>query len=309
METQAPEVTNSVTVGQVVIPTPIATPTLSPAYPPPLPPYYETPTPMPYTEFPFIPPVPGVEPPPKRFVGKPLVIYGYGPANSSVGLVGIGVSESTVSDHTGYFVFSQVYSHSLTYPELCIQAVDTEKRVTQPSCIPALSESAIIPTKVGPVILSPTISIESNNVLAGEEVVAEGVTIPNSQVSVHMAKEEGYQLSLVNNVYAYNIPTYQIKSNEKGEFEFSLPTQDSARYTLFASSVLGDSKSAKSNTLNFSVLTKTQSYVAWTKNQLINNKLAWFIVFEIIVIIVLVIAILKSSSKPHRQVKRKQSKK
>ncbi|MBL7036772.1 hypothetical protein ISR94_02930 [Candidatus Microgenomates bacterium] len=293
METSAPDVTNS-----VFISSPRPTPTLSPAGPPEVPPYFPFITPIP-TAPAYIPPI---ELGPKRFVGKPLVIYGYGPANAKVGLNGIGVSESTTSDRTGYFVFTRVYSYSSVYPELCLQAVDIENRVTQPSCIPGLPESADMPSAVGPVLLSPTISVDYNNVLVGDEVKAQGYTIPNSSMDIFMYRENKAQLSLVNEAYAYTIPKYQIESDDRGEFEFSLPTQSAVSYKLYASSIYGDNPSTKSNTLTFSVLTEAQSGYRYIKQSFFGNNLVWFVLLEIILVIFLVRAILKPASRADRPI-------
>ena len=62
-----------------------------------------------------------------------LSVYGYGPINSDITLRGYGVSENVTSDSTGLFRFNSVYNFSYTYPELCLQAVDNQNRVTQPT--------------------------------------------------------------------------------------------------------------------------------------------------------------------------------
>lgn len=245
-------------------------------------------------------------------VGKTVLsIYGYGPANSNVNLNGIGVSGNTTSDDKGFFRFEEIYSYTFVYPELCIQAVDSESRVTQPSCIPALPALNKIPKSVGPVMLSPTISINSNNIVVGDELLASGFTIPNSKLDIHIAREEGRRTSLgsrtslVKTAHAYNIPTYQIESDEKGEFEFSLPTQTSTSYKIFATSTVGESYSAKSTTLTFSVLSVSVSFWNWLVSLFLNNKLLLVIILEIIVIVYLVWAILKGKSRPHKRKKKK----
>lgn len=299
METTAPDVTVSTTIGEVVIESPAPTPTLSPAGPPIPPPYYF---------FPTIPPAlfprePADELVPKRYFGRPLIIYGYGPANSKVSLNGIGVSGNTTSDTEGFFRFEEIYSYTFTYPELCIQAIDSENRVTQPSCIPALPPLNSIPSEVGPIMLSPTISLNSNNILMGDppngearDVVASGFTIPNSKLDIHIAREEGRRTFLVKTAHAYNIPIYKIESDEKGKFEFSLPTQTAVSYKIFATSTVGESYSAKSTTLTFSVLSGAQSFWNFLISIFLNNKLLFVIILEVIIIVYLIWAILKGKS-------------
>lgn len=280
-----PDVTISATIGEVVTE---ATP---------------TPTPTPAVG------VPTATPAPKKYIGKPLIIYGYGPKNSDVSLTGIGVSEKTTANESGYFVFERVYSYSVVYPELCIQATDFSKRVTQPSCIPPLPQSGIVPSEVGPVMLSPTISIDENNIVQGESVRADGMTVPNSNLEIYIAKKDAGSLSLIQSAYAYNLPKYNIKSDIDGNYEFSLPTQDSASYKIFAANTFGGVMSAKSNTLTFSVLTPVQNAWQEIKKQLFSDPLAWVILIEVIVIALLIIAILKQPRKAYKRKKKITSKK
>lgn len=298
MFTQAPEITIDATVGQVIVSSPAPTPTLSPAGPPMSPPYYAVTTPIPTTS-PRYPEIPEQ----KRFAGKSLTIYGFGPINSEVTLRGYGVSEKTISDSTGLFRFSEIYSFTYTYPELCIQAVDDLKRVTQPSCIPALPSNSLIPLEVGPVLLSPTISLSENKVKEGDLVVLSGMTTPNTKVNIFVAKKESTmnKISLVNEVNAYTLPTVDVKSDEKGKYELSLPTGESADFKVFASSKYGIDNSAKSNTLTFSVLTELKTFLEELIAFILQNKLIAFIIAEVIVFIILFIQALKSTTKRKRR--------
>lgn len=297
MFTQAPEITIDATVGQVIVSSPAPTPTLSPAGPPMSPPYYAVTTPIPTTS-PRYPEIPEH----KRFAGKSLTIYGFGPINSEVTLRGYGVSEKTISDSTGLFRFSEIYSFTYTYPELCIQAVDDLKRVTQPSCIPALPSNSLIPLEVGPVLLSPTISLSENKVKEGDLAVLSGMTTPNTKVNIFVAKKESTmnKISLVNEVNAYTLPTVDVKSDEKGKYELSLPTGESADFKVFASSKYGIDNSAKSNTLTFSVLTELKTFLEELIAFILQNKLIAFIIAEVIVFIILFIQALKSTTKRKR---------
>lgn len=304
METQAPEITIDATVGQVVVTSPAPTPTLSPAGPPMSPPYYPMPSPAPVYTYPTIPPTSPIElPRPKNYKAIPLTIYGYGPINSEVSLKGFGVSSKTISDNNGLFRFSQIYSLSLKYPELCIQAVDDQNRTTQPSCIPALPNESLIPLEVGPILLSPTISISENKVKEGTNAVLSGRTTPNTKVNIFVAKKEDItnKLSLVKEAYAYTLPTLEINSNEKGEYEVSLPTGESSEYKLFASTKFGEYLSAKSNTLNFAVLTEFKTFLQRLIEMIIQNKIIAFILLEVVVFVLLFMQALKSTTKRKRR--------
>lgn len=285
--TALPDVTISVTTGEAVgaTSTPSPTPTSTPAVPAEV-----TPT------------------GPKRYIGRPLVLLGYGPPDSEVYLDGIGISEKTFSRQDGYFEFSKIYSHTFLYPDLCIYAKDSLKRVTQPTCVPALPEGGIIPARVGPVYLSPTISIKENNALVGDTSTAWGKTIPNANIKVNIAKEENKLFSFVGNVYAYNFPVYEIKSDEKGDYEFSLPTQDVATYKIFTSSVSGDNNSTKSNTLTFSVLSEAENILNNISDLFSAYKLLWVIIIEVLVVIFLLRGILKSTTVRHKRKKKEKLK-
>lgn len=300
METSAPEITIDATVGQVVVSSPAPTPTLSPAGPPMSPPYYPAPTPNPVYTYPTTPPID--VPKSKNYRPVPLSIYGYGPINSEVVLKGFGVSEKVTSDDDGLFRFTEIYSFSYTYPELCIQAIDDKNRTTQPSCIPALPSDSLIPLEVGPILLSPTVSLSENRVKEGGLAVLSGKTTPNTKVNVFFAKKNSpTKLSLVKEANAYVLPTVEIKSNEKGEYEVSLPTGESAEYKLFASTKFGEYSSAKSNTLTFAVLTELKTFFQSLWDLVLRNKILAFILLEVLVFVILFIQALKSTTKRKRR--------
>src|SRR5689334_1771896 len=123
MFTTAPDVTIDTTVGQVVVPS-TATPT-STSSSTSEPGSTATPT----ASLSPSPSPSSIPTPNRRYrVGNSLSIYGYGPINAEVSLKGFGVSEKTVSDQTGFFIFDSIYSYTYSYPELCIQSVDNENR-------------------------------------------------------------------------------------------------------------------------------------------------------------------------------------
>jgi len=304
METSAPDVTVDTTIGQVIVPsTPTATPTstatatstsvssiTSPTF-------TAIPTVTP-TASPYILPIP----PLRRFKSPTLSIYGYGPVEAEVSLTGIGVSERVVSQKNGFFRFDSIYSYSAFYPELCLQAIDSEKRVTQPSCIPALPLDTNIPLEVGPILLSPTISLDKNNVVVGDTSLVTGFSIPDSKVNVYIAKDQGSSLSLVNTVNAYYIPDYEVQTKNDGSYEFSLPSLDATTYKLFASGRIGEDLTAKSTTLTYSVISEVE-YGLWDlKDFLLRNRIWLLIILELLVIMILGIKVLKE---PTRRKKRK----
>lgn len=270
MFTQAPDITIDATVGQVIV-APTAVPSTTPS--------------------------PASQIPVKRYKQNALVIYGYGPAKSEVSLKGFGVSEKTTTQENGFFAFGNIYSYTYKYPELCIQAMDSEMRLTQPSCIPALPNDSLIPLEVGPILLSPTISVSENNVKEGEESYLSGMTIPSSEINIFISKKDSNRLSLVNQALAYTLPSLTIKTDESGEYSVTLPTSDSAEYKIFASSKYGEDLTNKSNTLNFVVLTRLKTLLENIIELVLKNKFLALVFLEALVFVFLFVMALKSTTK------------
>lgn len=289
------EVDVTVQIGQVVgptaSPTPSATSTSSSTTAPTI---TATPTFKPVFT------IPPVLIPEKQFRKESFAIYGYGPINSEVSLNGIGVSAKTTSDSQGFFVFSPIYSYSSLYPELCIQAVDNLKRLTQPSCIPAFPSTNKLPSIVGPVLLSPTISLSTNKVTEGDTAVTSGRTIPNAEVDIYISKKDK-TVSLVKTANAYFIPTIKTKSDNDGNYEFSLSTIDAANYKIYVSNKLGDDNSAKSNSLNFTVATSAKSIFDMLIEFFIVNKMRIVVIVEALIAIILGLIALKSTTHRHKR--------
>jgi len=195
-------------------------------------------------------------------IGRPtLTLYGYTAPSALVRVVGVGVTDTTTSDSTGYFYFDGIFTPVFTYPELCIESTDTEGLISQPTCIPPLPVQPVA-FSVGPVYLSPTISFSENNVLRQDFAFASGATVPESEVNIYIAKEGApRRISLVREALAYYVPVYKTRSDASGKYEFSLPTADAGVYRIFAGSRVGENPSAKSTTLTFSV--RTAPYVLW----------------------------------------------
>jgi hypothetical protein len=261
-------------------PTATATPTASPG-----PSASPTPTPSPT--------VPGVP------VVAKFKIFGYAPSESSVKMNAIAVAEETQAKEDGYFEFTNLSFPTILsskqgyyYPELCFQAIDGEKRITSNVCIPPLP-FGITTDAIGPILLSPTLTLDKNIIYEGEFVKASGVTFPNATVNVSFARENiEFLPHLVPEVAAYNLPVLEIKANDKGYFEFNLPNNVTDKWKIFATSIYQESPTAKGNTLTFSVkppiLKITETIKTLTKSiapSLYTNLIA----LEILIIIILVI--------------------
>ena len=187
---------------------------------------------------------------------RKLTIFGWAPAQAQIKLDGVAIYDSVTAAQDGSFLISGIYLPPVSlYPEICLQAQDTVGRTSQPTCLPRL-EAGQYNYQVGPILLSPTLSLNKGEIIKGESAVASGKTTPNTEVGIFLAREENLnknQLSLVKTAQAYYIPKYQIRSNKDGDFEFNLPTEAVDKWRVFASATIVDNPSPKSNTLVFRV--------------------------------------------------------
>lgn len=195
-------------------------------------------------------------------LGEPILrLWGYGPSNSRVELGGIGVADFTYANPDGYFEFPKTFLPTPTglfYPELCLTAIDLVNRVTPPTCIPALPVSKY-DFDVGPIILPPTLSIDTGSVASGAQTGASGITLPNSEVKIVLAESGGNQtladFSIIKEARAYYIPNYTVKSDSRGNFNFNMPVAAPNTWRVFAVTTYSQGAlSPKSNTLTLKVV-------------------------------------------------------
>src|SRR4030043_1004675 len=228
-------------------------------------------------------------------------IYGYAPSNSKVYMTGIAVSEETLSLSDGYFEIHRTFFPTFLsflsgnkYPELCLFSQDQSKRLTSSVCIPSLPLSAQT-SAVGPILLSPTFDIERGSFKTNEQSKAIGKTLPNTQVEIYIAREKQGSsfFNIVKSLWAYYIPTYQLTSNEFGNFEFNLPN-DPDIWRVFAIARVQNNFSAKSNTLTF-VVFPSYLWIFMIIMQFLKNLLQFICsnwIFIIILIQIVIIALL-----------------
>ena len=196
-------------------------------------------------------------------------LYGWGAPNIKITVSGIGVSATTTSQPNGYWEFINLYLPRPTYsalggglyfPEICVQGFENEV-ATQPSCIPAyLAED--LPEEVGPVLLSPTLTVENSYAELGAQVLASGRTTPNSTVYINLANENRVNFfSIVRQVSAYYVPSYEIKADDRGYYEFNLPSESPDSWKIYATAEILGAPSPKSTTLDFFALSDFWAFV------------------------------------------------
>jgi len=211
-------------------------------------------------------------------IGEPLLtLYGWTSPKSLVRLSGQRVTDEVISDDKGYFFFDRVFLPGANpdYPELCLSAIDTQSRISFPTCLAPLPGGPFN-FNIGPVLLSPTISLSGTT--------ANGATIPNVPVTITLATQPTRRL--VTAAQAYFLPHYQISSDENGNFEFSLPDEEPWR--LFASAQFQNFATPKSNTLTF----QKPSFWIWLWELILKllKPYGWFLILimEMIILIGLV---------------------
>jgi len=191
-------------------------------------------------------------------IGEPkLSLFGYSSPQSLVQLQGDRVDEQVIADEKGYFFFDRVFLPlpKPEYPELCLIATDTKSRASFPTCLPRLPIGNYN-ISVGSVLLPPTISLDKGIFVTKEQIKAQGLTIPNSEVNIFLANDRSKNrlLSLVKPAYAYNLPSYKVISDQNGYFEFNLPNEEQSSWKMFAGANFLNSPTPKSNTLNFKII-------------------------------------------------------
>jgi hypothetical protein len=233
-------------------------------------------------------------------IGEPVLhLWGYGPPASRIEISGRNVQDFTYSETDGYFEFKNAFLPSptdSTYPELCLTAVDPSGRATPPTCIPGIT-ARDLSYDIGPVILPPTLSLESESVAPGVTDGAEGITIPNSKVKIVLAEDSSKntlsKFSLVETAKAYYIPDYTVTSDDRGYFSFNMPDGSPQGWRVFAiTNYSQGATSPKSNTLKFEVVSTTTVFIKGLWAIILSLlTLPALIAAEIAIIILIILAI------------------
>jgi len=182
-----------------------------------------------------------------------LNLYGYTSPQALVTLEGMGILDHSYADNEGYFQFSTLFS-SKSSREACLSSKDQLGRSSSPVCLPPFPAGNDV--SVGPVIMPPTISLNSQNYYMGDQVILSGQAVPNTEVSLSMFgdNEKTSNFALIRPVEAFTFPELKIKSDNKGNFSINLPSSNPKKFRLFAQANFMKSISANSINLNFDIL-------------------------------------------------------
>lgn len=207
-------------------------------------------------------------------------IYGYTAPNSLVQATSIRVFAQTSSDKTGYFLIDPL-PISVAAKEICLTTIDSQQRHGFPLCV-KLPETEK-PTEIGPLLLAPTLSLSNALLVQNQKLqgVAEGTSIPNSDIEIYFFENSQKQLTLIPAVEAKSIPKLATLTDQKGNFSINLPTNKVVTFRVFAkafydpaSGGTGKLPTPKSTTLTFFV----SSYTTWWLTNVL-PRLLLFVLF------------------------------
>lgn len=195
------------------------------------------------------------------FIGEyRFTLFGYSSPKALVSFEGMGIFDQTYANEAGYFEFKNRFS-PLIPREACLTAQDSLGRVTAPTCLPPFPIKYDV--NIGPVILSPTLSLNnppvSDNYYMGDEIIASGQSIPNTNVFFSTFIDERKSIwnylawGFVKPTYAYTFPEISTKTDEKGNYSIALPSADSRFFRIFTQTEYQNSKSPESNKLNINI--------------------------------------------------------
>jgi len=185
-------------------------------------------------------------------------LFGYTSPGALVTFNGQGIFDETYADNTGYYAFDDRFT-PLSPREACLSAKDQFGRISTPTCLPPFPTEGNV--NIGPVILTPTLSLDKPDYFVGDEVILSGQTIPNSDVNLSMFTKNQSTLAKIINfdyiikpVEAFSIPKINVQSDSKGNFSISLPSSQSQDYRLFTQVDYQKNPSANSLALTVKIL-------------------------------------------------------
>lgn len=190
-----------------------------------------------------------------------LRLFGYTAPNAIVQASGVRTFAQVSSDAKGYFLIDPL-PVAFEAKEICVMTIDAERRTGFPFCI-ALPDTDK-PTEIGPVLLSPTLSLSKGAFWQREVAGASGQTIPDAKVDISFFEipiAPSIRQVLIHTLaglfnptaQAAGIPLLGTVSDTKGNFSVNLPSWKASGYRIFVKAFYNQAPTLKSQTLSFTV--------------------------------------------------------
>lgn len=205
-----------------------------------------------------------------------VTIYGYGQPNSTIELTSPRVYASVYSDDSGYFIFDRTIL-PVDPSELCLSAIDDSNRRSLPVCIPPPPPNNEL-TDIGPILLSPTLTLDKDRIKPNSTSIASGQSIPNSPVNIYLYQVDSQSFVFPKSVQAFSLPIFSTITDSLGNYSFNLPTAYSSNYRLYSTVIYKNDPSPKSNTLIYHL--PSLLWLFWLQN-------SWLIITFFVFIITL----------------------
>lgn len=181
-----------------------------------------------------------------------LTIFGYATKYALVFLESNSNLGTTVAKEDGEFRFSNISVPKDTR-EICLSYTDRFGNNSATTCIP-FSES-YYGYSIGPVVLSPTITLVESIKDLGEEIIVRGASIPNQPVRLYSFSDKiATFTSFLSPRKVYAIPPIETVADESGQYEYAIKTEDAQEIRLYTASSLDDLSSDKSTALKAEIL-------------------------------------------------------
>lgn len=190
---------------------------------------------------------------------KQLNIFGFTSPQSLVQAVSIRTFALTSADSNGFFYFKSIYVSSQAQ-EICLISIDSYRRSNFPTCVSI--DDQLDGSEIGPILLSPTLSLSQKVIWTNNNVTATGQTLPNSHVAISFFDTKKTSVrskfSLTKQVLAIDLPVLTTQSDSKGNFSLTVPTHRETEFRFFAKAFYDKNPTPKSQTLFFKINPKTQ---------------------------------------------------
>jgi len=157
----------------------------------------------------------------------------------------------TTTKPSGYFAFSR-QAISPDTREICLYSINSQNQHSAAVCIPPPPPNRYY-THIGPVLLPPTIILNSALINPNSTTIASGESIPSSTVNIHLYQTTNQAPIFPSQVSAFSLPNFSTLADEFGHFSLTIPTSYSSDYRLFATTLFQNNPSPKSNTLFYSL--------------------------------------------------------